>query len=205
MRYKGGRDLQDDLKQLLKHHEEALREAWFAKMLESYPESGRKYFARKDKMFTNPVGANLAKSLGDLLHELLELEPNSERIMEHLTMILRIKVVQDVVPSQAVSFVPALKQLIERECQDAIRKGEVSSAELLDFYSDLDTVTLWAFDIYSESRDLIYELRLRQIKETNDILVKAQLLDQSLDMEEFMQCSTSIEGQECSCSGECHE
>lgn len=182
----------------LSHHQEAIKEAWFNAVLESYPESSRKYFARVEKSFTNPVGANLAHSLNALLDELFLEEPDSTKIMDHLQMILRIKAVQDVLPSQAISFVPALKQIIER----LVPKEDLPFEALGDFYSDLDTVTLWALDIYVESRDLIYELRLKQIKENNDILVRAQLLDQSLDMDDFMKCPSSLD-QGGSCAGSC--
>lgn len=187
------------LYRVLAQQEAVLKNAWFDRMLDSYPQASRKYFERVNKEFSNPVGANLHHSLSALFSELISDEADADRIKDHLQMILRIKAVQDVLPSQAVSFIPALKQIIERVCKDNIARGEIPLPELMDFYTDLDTVALLAFDIYSESRELIYDLRLRQIKETNDILVKADLIDMAMsgeDMSGFMGCTGKLLTQE---------
>ncbi len=200
------------LKSVLQAHEEDLLNAWFEEMMHSYPEESRKYFRKIKSEFTNPVGANLYTSLKNLLQTLLSDAPDADLVNENVNMILRIKAVQEVLPSQAVSFVPALKQIVEKICGKELKDKGVSLAEWLDFYSDIDTVALYAFDSYSESRELIYKMRLEQIRQTNDILVKADLLDKALDMSDFMQCSSSLdaaEGSACSpsscasCSSSC--
>lgn len=180
--------------QILRDHQEEIHRQWFDRMLSAYPTESRRFLERSDKTFANPVGANLYESLGGILVELMADAPQEEAIRQELSLIMRIKAVQEVLPSQACSFVPALKQIIDRVCSDEIRSGHLPYATLLDFYETLDTVTLLAFDYYAESRDLIYELRLAQIKETNDILVKANLLNESLDMKDFMQCASSVDG-----------
>lgn len=192
------------LKSLLLQDKEELSDAWFESLLNSYPEESRKYFRKHEAHFSNPIGYNLKHSLSSILEELLKDEPDADRINSELQMILRIKGVQDVLPSQAVSFVPALKQTLERKYGLERLVQEFSLAELMDFYSNLDTVGLYAYDLYMESRELIYQLRITQIKETNDLLVKANLLNEELDMSTFMRCSTTLE---CpsggSCAGDC--
>lgn len=200
--------MSQSLKTVLRAHEKELGDAWFERMLASYPEESRKFFGRVKQSFTNPVGANLHQSLTALLHTLLSDTPDADAVNENVQMILRIKAVQNVLPSQAVSFVPALKQIIELICADELKKADIPLKEWLDFYSDIDTVSLYAFDGYSESRDLIYEMRLTQIRQTNDILVRADLVDKALDedafdMKEFMQCSNSLDGGCSSCGGQC--
>lgn len=181
------------MKEVLRAHEKSLLDAWFEQMMHSYPTEARKYFKKINSGFTNPVGANLYHSLGGLLHELISDAPDADVVNEHVYMILRIKAVQEVLPSQAVSFVPALKQIVEDVCGKALTDAGVTTKEWLEFYSDIDTVGLYAFDSYSESRELIYKMRLDQIRQTNDILVRAQLVDQALDMTDFMQCASSLD------------
>ena len=180
-------------KEVLRAHERELLAGWFEQMMQSYPVEARKYFKKINSDFTNPVGANLYHSLEKLLHTLLSDAPDADAVNESVYMILRIKAVQEVLPSQAVSFVPALKQVVEQVCGKALKEAGVSFQEWLDFYSDLDTVALYAVDNYSESRELIYKMRLDQIRQTNDILVRAQLVDQALDMTDFMQCASSLD------------
>lgn len=189
------------LKEILKKDKDKLAESWFDRLLESYPEATRRYFKNTNSHFSNPVGYNLMHSMSHILTELLKEEPSSDVINQELQMILRIKAVQEVLPSQAVSFIPALKQTIERHYKAENLVKESSLNELLDFYSDLDTVALYAYDLYVESKVLLYELRLTQIKETNDLLIKANLLDEELDMSTFMRCSTKLECPSEGCSG----
>ena len=49
------------------------------------------------------------------------------------------------------------------------------------------------FDIYTESRELIFKMRIDQIKETNDMLQKANLLNESIDISTFMRCSNYMD------------
>jgi hypothetical protein len=74
-----------------------------------------------------------------------------------------------------------------------IQSGQVTRAELDDLFTDLDTLSLIAFDLYSESRELIFNLRIAQIKEMNEMLQKANLLNESVDTSTFMRCSNYIE------------
>lgn len=180
------------LRDLLVQHQQTLATAWFEKMLASYPEESRRHFKEVNRMFTNPVGYNLEHSLSEILKELLKEAPESEVINDHLQMILRIKATQEVLPSQAVSFIPAFKQILQEVVGLAVIKEKAGLAALLDFYEDLDTVGLYAFDIYVESRELLFKLRLAQIKETNDVLMRANLLNEEVDMSTFMRCSTQL-------------
>lgn len=179
---------------VLRDHQEEIHRQWFDRMLSAYPAESRRFLERSEKTFANPVGANLYESLGRLLTALLAESPREEAIREELSLIMRIKGVQEVLPSQACAFVPALKQIIGRIVAADLASGRLSHEALMDFYESVDTVALLAFDYYAESRDLIYELRLAQIKETNDILVKANLLNEPLDMSTFMQCASSVDG-----------
>jgi hypothetical protein len=108
-------------------------------------------------------------------------------------MILKIRAVQDMKPSKALAFLPSLKNLIQTVFADEIQKGQISQAELEDLFTDIDTLMLIAFDLYSESKELLSNLRIAQIKETNDILQRANLLNESVDTSTFMRCSNYIE------------
>ena len=88
---------------------------------------------------------------------------------------------------------PSFKNLVRTEFKKEIQKGQISYSELDDLFTDIDTLMLIAFDLYSESKELLYNLRIAQIKETNDILQKANLLNEAVDTSTFMRCSNYIE------------
>lgn len=180
------------LNQLMQKKHEELQMQWFEQAIAAYPAEAHKYFVKVKNEFTNPVGSNIYRSLGHLLEELSG-ERDADQLYQHLEMILKIRAVQDLKPSKALAFLPSLKNLIQTVFQDEIKSGEISRTELEDLFTDIDTLMLIAFDLYSESKEMLYNLRIAQIKETNDILQRANLLNESVDTSTFMRCSNYIE------------
>ena len=180
------------LNQLMQKQHEELQMQWFEQAIAAYPAEAHKYFVKVKNEFTNPVGSNIYRSLGHLLEELSG-ERDADQLYQHLEMILKIRAVQDLKPSKALAFLPSLKNLIQTVFQDEIKSGEISQKELEDLFTDIDTLMLIAFDLYSESKEMLYNLRIAQIKETNDILQRANLLNESVDTSTFMRCSHYIE------------
>jgi len=178
---------------LKKYHDELLK-AWFELLINSYPQESVKYFEKHKNTFTNPVGSNIHLAMDNILKELSG-EKDADKIYSELEMILRIRAVQDVKASQAVSFIMAFKPLLAKVLAPDLAKGEISQAQLEDFYGYIDTLAMLGFDIYVESRELIYQMRIKQIRETNDILQKANLLNESVDTSTFMRCSNYIDNQ----------
>lgn len=176
------------LNQLMQKKHEELQMQWFEQAIAAYPAEAHKYFVKVKNEFTNPVGSNIYRSLGHLLEELSG-ERDADQLYQHLEMILKIRAVQDLKPSKALAFLPSLKNLIQTVFQDEIKSGEISQKELEDLFTDIDTLMLIAFDLYSESKEMLYNLRIAQIKETNDILQRANLLNESVDTSTFMRCS----------------
>lgn len=183
---------QDKMAAYLEKHHDKLLEEWFELLIKSYPEESVKYFEKHKNAFTNPVGSNIYMSMDHILRELAG-ECDANKIYTELQMILKIRAVQDMKASQAVSFIMAFKPLLAKVLEKEINKGEISWAEMEDFYGYIDTIALLGLDIYVESRELIYKLRIEQIKQTNDILEKANLLNEKVDTGTFMRCSNYID------------
>lgn len=184
--------MQRQLQALLDSKKEELLTGWFDQVIGAYPPETVKYFAKKNNTFTNPIGSNVYKSLSAILDELLG-AGDADKMYQDLEMILRIKAVQDVQPSKAVAFMPAFKSIVEKVFKNELANGTISLSALLDFYSELDALTLLGFNIYSESRELIYTMRIDEIKQTNDLLQKANLLNESVDTSVLRRCSNYIE------------
>ena len=108
-------------------------------------------------------------------------------------MIMKIRAVQDMKPSKALAFLPSMKHLVLTAFKAEIKAGQVTQAELDDLYTDIDTMMLIAFDLYSESKEQLSNLRIAQVKEMNAMLQKANLLNESVDTSTFMRCSNYIE------------
>lgn len=184
--------MSESLNQLMRDRHDALLTEWFEQAIAAYPAESHKYFVKVKNEFTNPVGSTIYNHLGKLLMELSG-DRDADMLYQHLEMILKVRAVQDMKPSKALAFIPSFKSIIQTAFKEEIKKGLISEAEIQDLYSDLDTLLLLAFDLYDESRELIYKLRITEIKQQNDILQKANLLNEQVDTSTFMKCSSYME------------
>lgn len=184
--------MEKNLRMAFRKHHKDLLEAWFQQLIHSYPPESVKYFERHKETFTNPVGSNVHLCLSNILDE-FEGECRYEKFYQEMQMIMRIRAVQDMTPSKAVAFVMAFKDVVKKELAGELKSKEITSSELEEFFEELDSLALMGFDIYTESRELIFQMRIKQIKETNDILQKANLLNESIDTSTFMKCSNYLD------------
>lgn len=156
------------LEQLLSEQGSAIREAWFRKLLDAYPEQYRNHLKGKRDPFANPVGATLREGL-DRLFEAIAFEADDGRCRAALDPIVRLKAVQDAPPSAALAFIPLLKSVLGEILGEAIR-DEDTRRSLRALEARIDKATLLAFDLYSECRQKIFEIRVNEIKRNTDRL-----------------------------------
>lgn len=181
-----------NLRELMRDNRKEILDQWFHQFIGAYPQESVKYFERVENEFTNPIGSNVHRSLVAIFDELIG-EQDADKIYKDLEMIMRIKAVQDVTPSQAIAFVFGLKSIMRKSFTKEINNGTIKLNELLDFEDALDTIALLAFNIYVDSRELVYDMRVQELHQRVDILQKANLLNESVDTSTFMRCSNYME------------
>ena len=141
------------------------------------PETAR--FLRNEKdQFANPVGHALYEGLEGLYRELL-LEKASPQIHLYLEKILQVRAVQDFAPSQAVSFVLRLKEVVREEVKKREPQVKVTVESWLAFEEKVDSLVLLAFDVYSQYRERLYEIKVKELK--NSIEVFRRRLNQETE------------------------
>ena len=94
-------------------------------------------------------------------------------ILTWLDEIIRIRVLQNFAPSQALAFIFLLKNVIRHELAEEIRKENLA-AELLDLESRIDGLALLGFDVYTKRREKLYEIKADEVKR-QDQRVYAQI------------------------------
>jgi AAA+ ATPase superfamily predicted ATPase len=112
--------------------------------------------------FANPAAYVSEKNTGKILDWLIEAD-DKENLFPPLAEICRLRAVQDMKPSQALCFIPALKQIIREELGDEINRSQ-NAEELWRLDKRIDELSLLAFDNYCECRDRINEAKVREIK-----------------------------------------
>jgi len=146
-----------DLDGIIAENRSTIIKKWQGAILQTYPKETQKFLKGKSSQFANPVGSIIAKDVEILFDELVKGE-DTEKIFDSLDKIIRIRAVQDFKPSHAVGFVLQLKGIVRETL------GEDTSAELHSLEDRIDAAALLAFDVYSQCRQQLYEIRVREVR-----------------------------------------
>jgi hypothetical protein len=162
------------LQSLLAEKRSKIIKKWRDAIIETYPLDTQGFLRREKDSFANPVGGIVKKEIETLYDEVTG-GGDSERIASCLTNIIRVRAVQDFIPSQAIAFVLHLKRIIREEAKKGDReiddRGELDAIE-----NRIDETALLAFDIYSQCRQKIYEIRVNEIRnQVGRLLERANL------------------------------
>ena len=98
-------------------------------------------------------------------------DADGETLSHCLAEIVRIRSVQDMRPSTALSFLFLLKNVISRVLKNDLRKPSVAR-ELEWVEKRIDSMALFTFDLYSRCRERVYEVRVNDIKRNVSSLLK---------------------------------
>lgn len=112
--------------------------------------------------FSDPIDYVVEKSTGDIFECLIKPE-NNVNLHDSLQEICRLIAIQENSPSEALNFIFELKQIIRDELQTEIDLDHWAM-EIWNLDKYIDQIGLLAFNIYSDCRAQIYELRIDEIK-----------------------------------------
>jgi len=149
------------LNEALAARREVVLERWFQAVLATYPAETARFLAGGADPFANPVGHTVREGLGRLYDRFVADVPVSE-LSAAIDGIVRIRAVQEFTPSAAVGFVYTLRKILREELADAALDPAGQAA----LESGIDRLALVAFDVYMQCREKIFEIRVREIKES---------------------------------------
>ncbi len=159
-----------DLDRIITENRSAIIKKWQEAILRTYPKETQKFLKKEKSPFANPVGSIISKDVEILFDELVK-GKDTEKIFSSLDKIIRIRAVQDFKPSHAVGFVLQLKRLLRETLED------VTSAELHLLEDRIDEAALLAFDVYSQCRQQLYDIRVKEVRsEYGRLLERANLI-----------------------------
>lgn len=164
-----------NLNDLLVERKSTIVKRWFKSIISNYPADASNFLVKQKDRFLNPVGNTISQNIEALFDEIIH-DATSEKVYPYLNDIIKIKAVQNFSPSKAVSFISLLKQVVRKELGNDIREHRLAD-ELKAFESQLDDLTLLCFDIYMKCREMIFDIRVNEIKTmTYRLLKKANLV-----------------------------
>lgn len=158
------------LSDLLTEHKDDIVDSWFERVVASYHKDTARFLKRENNRFANPVGNALRVGTQTIFESLLD-GLDSERICSQLDEIIKIRAVQDLAPSRAISFIFDLKEVVRSVLEKELRVSALRS-ELDAFETRVDQVALFAFDIFVRCREQLYELRVDEVKRSVSTVFK---------------------------------
>ncbi len=159
-----------NLDSILSENRSTLIKKWQEAIINTYPKETQKFLKREKSQFANPVGLIITKDVEILFDELVKGE-DTEKIFSALDNIIRIRAVQDFKPSHAVGFVLQLKSIL----RETLGEGYTAEHHLLE--DRIDAAALLAFDVYSQCRQQLNDIRVNEVRnEYGRLLERANLL-----------------------------
>ncbi|MCD6295265.1 MAG: RsbRD N-terminal domain-containing protein [Deltaproteobacteria bacterium] len=155
---------------ILSENRSTIIKKWQEAIIQTYPKETQKFLKKEKSQFANPVGSIITKDVEVLFDEVVKGE-DTEKIFSSLDKIIRIRAVQDFKPSHAVGFVLQLKGILRETL------GEGYPAELRMFDDRVDAIALLAFDVYSQCRRQLCDIRVKEVRnEVGRLLERANLI-----------------------------
>jgi len=164
-----------ELSKFLTDNQKGICAQWTDAIIKTYPDEGAKFFSGSSNQFANPVGHTFRSNIEKIFMTLLRGGDVAECSTD-LDGILRIRAVQGFAPSVALSFLPALKEIVRRELAKTGRGQEMDDA-LHDWNVRVDRLTMIGFDLYMACREVLWKQKANQLyNRTHKLLEKANLL-----------------------------
>jgi hypothetical protein len=157
----------------LADHKEAVLAQWLCLVLDTYaPDTAALWKKNKDP-FANPVRHKMETGMREVLEGLARGGAAGDEAVyaPHLDEIVRVRAVQDFTPSQAVAFIFLLKKAIRETLWPHVAEHGLF-VELLALESAIDVLAQMSLDIYSRCRETLFQLRINQVRNQYDRLLK---------------------------------
>jgi hypothetical protein len=171
------------IRSLLAEKKPAILQQWFDSILSTYPSDTAHFSKGQKNMYAGSIaGQTIHEGIEGVFDDLIS-ETSPETLNSCLDKIIRIRAIQEFDPSEAISFLFLLKQIIRRELMRDIREGGLFE-ELMELESRLDSYAYIAFDIYMKCREKLFELKANEMRNWTYRVVKKSKMYREVETEE---------------------
>ncbi len=164
-----------NLLSLLSERKASLADRWLHRLFESYPPQTAIFLKKEKDRFDNPVGYQLAEGLGHILETLIQ-ERDQDEILAAMDEVVCVRALQNFSPSQALAFIFLLKNVIREELAKELKDGQFSQ-ELQEVESRIDGMALLGFDVYTQRREKLCEIRVNEVKQRVSGFLRSKGMD----------------------------
>jgi hypothetical protein len=152
------------LKEILRQNREVVLERWFDRIMDMYHPDVKKRFMAKGNPFANPMGSNVREAIAGIFDGLLAgSDIHAQPMAGHLDKVVRIRAIQEMSAAEAVGYLYHLKMIVRDLAKSKDGYGQTGE-ELLAIESEIDALALFSFDIYSQCREKLFQIRVYEVK-----------------------------------------
>jgi hypothetical protein len=162
-----------NLQNLLQEKRDHIVKAWCDVVLSTYPEQGQKFFKKQKNAIANPVGKSIFEGIASVFDEFMD-DSESDKLSLYLDEVVRVRAVQEFSPSRAVSFIFGLKPVIREVLKEKLASEDAQQLgeELVAFEAAIDALALRCFDVYSQCRENVANIRVNEVRNQSARLLK---------------------------------
>jgi hypothetical protein len=159
-----------ELRKLVAEKKGDIGPRWQQLVLETYPPETFEFLKNKKDRFDNPIGHTVAEMVTKVLEGIAS-GAEAEEYRSAIYPVIQVRAVQGFSPSQAMDAVLLLKRAVfETVGIELLEAGEC--AVLLSVGAKVDELLGLAFDVYSDCRERIHQIRTDEVKRNLYMLLK---------------------------------
>jgi hypothetical protein len=147
---------------LLKERKDTIIARWVDAVLSVYPSDSAALFQSEQDPFANPLGHSVREGTRGIFETILH-GTDTDDLQRHLDQIVRIRAVQQLTPTEALSFVFSLRAIVREVIPEAVADVRLR-AGLDRLNGRIDEVALAAFEVYAARREEVSQLRVNEVK-----------------------------------------
>lgn len=163
------------LLKLLSERKARLTDRWLQRIFESYPPETAVFLKKEKNHFDNPMGYRISQGLTRIVETLVQ-EMDRDQVVAALDEVISIRALQNFSPSQALAFIFLLKNVIREELAQELKEGQFSQ-ELQEVESRIDGMALLGFEVYTQRREKLCEIRVTEIKKRVSGFLRSKGMD----------------------------
>ncbi len=168
------------LDNIIKQNKSKIINLWIRKFTDTYPEESASFFREGPGQFANPVGHTFRTNLENIFDEMFQ-DCDREKMQTYVDPVVRIRAVQGFAPSEAVCFLPMLRESVWETCGREIKKQDLLSS-WIEFLGRVEWLTNISFDVYMKCRELLWKQRAEFMNSrTHKLLERANLLAKAVE------------------------
>jgi hypothetical protein len=160
---------------LLSERKAGLTDRWLHRLFESYSPTTAIFLKKETNRFDNPMGHQLSQGLERILETLVQ-ETDRDQVMAALDEVIRVRALQNFSPSQALAFIFLLKNVIREELAKDLKDGQFDP-ELQEVESRIDGMALLGFEVYTQRREKLCDIRVTEIKKRVSGFLRSKGMD----------------------------